>query len=232
MLTSSLSVIVGCETSGIIRNEFAKRGWNAWSCDLLPTEIPGNHIQCKDEFEIFDIINSGYWHLGIFHPECRFLCNSGSWCLYKEDKTIDLQRWHQMRTAAEFFKRFLNLPIEHTAVENSVMHGHAVQIIGKKQTHTIQPYQFGHPESKRTALWLKNLPSLIPTNRLPKPARGYWDNQTPTGQNKYGPAANRSAVRAKTYEGIAAAMADQWGSFIEKKFGIPQKFEQLQLLTL
>lgn len=115
-----------------------------------------------------------------------------------------------MEDAAEFFRYFLNAPVAKVCVENPVMHGYGVQKVGRKHDQTIQPYQFGDPESKRTCLWLKGLPLLVPTNVLPRPATG-WANQTPSGQNKIGPSPDRWKARSRTYVGIAKAMAEQWG---------------------
>lgn len=117
-----------------------------------------------------------------------------------------------MERAAQFFRRFLEADCPRVAVENPVPHGYAVEIIGRKYDQTIQPYQFGHPESKRTCLWLKGLPRLRPTLVLDRPACGHWDNQTPSGQNKLSPSSDRWRLRSRTYEGIAEAMAEQWGA--------------------
>lgn len=115
-----------------------------------------------------------------------------------------------MEDGARFFKKFLDADISHIAVENPIMHKYAVAIIGRRQDQIIQPYEFGHPESKATGLWLKNLPPLTPTKILPLPAKGHWDNQTPSGRNKIGPSPDRGKIRSLTYPGIAAAMATQW----------------------
>jgi hypothetical protein len=147
------------------------------------------------------------WDLMIAHPPCTYLANSGvHWLGRQQD------RWAKMEEGAKFFKALLEAPIEKIAVENPVMHKYAVEIIGRKHDQTIQPFEFGHPESKRTCLWLKNLPPLQPTNVLEKPESGKWDNQTPSGQNKLGPSADRWKLRSITYQGIAEAMAEQWGS--------------------
>jgi len=108
----------------------------------------------------------------------------------------------------------LEADIPMIAVENPVMHRYAVEIVGRKHDQTVQPYEYGHAESKRTCLWLKNLPKLVPTDIVRKPERGYWDNQTPTGQNKLGPSDERWKLRSKTYEGIAEAIAAQWSSLL------------------
>jgi len=154
-----------------------------------------------------DILSAG-WDLMIAHPPCTRLANSGvSW----------LQRrnlWNEMTDGANFFKTLMDAPIDHIAIENPIPHKYALQIIGKKYDQIIQPWMFGDPESKATCLWLKNLPKLDPTNILPKPAKGYWNNQTPSGQNKLGPSADRAHNRSRTYPGIALAMADQWVKYL------------------
>lgn len=196
-----MKVLVACEFSGTVREAFRKLGHDAWSCDLLPTEIEGNHIQ-GDALKILD----DGWDLLIAHPPCTRLANSGVHRLNRRNL------WDEMREAALFFKAFLDAPIEKICVENPIPHRYAVEIIGRKYDQKIQPYQYGHPESKATCLWLKDLPKLAPTNKLDKPTNGKWDNQTPSGQNKIPPSDTRWMDRSRTYLGIANAMAQQWGA--------------------
>lgn len=195
-----MKVLIACEFSGVVRDAFAAMGHDAWSCDLLETEKPGQHIVG----DVLEIIHDG-WELMIAHPPCTYLANSGVWALHK-----DPNRWAMMEAGAKFFRALLDADIERVAIENPVMHGYAVAIVGRKADQTIQPYQFGHPESKRTGLWLRGLPPLRPTNVLEKTGTA-WANQTPSGQNKIGPSPDRWRERSRTYEGIAEAMADQWG---------------------
>jgi hypothetical protein len=197
-----MKVLVGCEYSGTVRDAFIAMGHDAMSCDLLPTDKPGPHFQG----DVFEAIAMKDWDLAIFHPPCTYLSNSGAHWLHR-----DPTRWAKMEEAAMFFKRLLEANIPMVAVENPVMHKYAVEIIGRRQNQSIQPYEYGHPESKRTCLWLEHLPLLIPTNILPKPESGKWDNQTASGQNKLGPSPDRWKIRSTTYQGIAEAMADQWG---------------------
>lgn len=199
-----MRVLVACEFSGVVRDAFIKRGHDAISCDLLPTESSGPHMQgdILDCFAGWD----GYFDLMIAHPPCTYLANSGVHWLGRQEG-----REQKMIEAALFFKTLLNARIPRICIENPVMHKYAVDIIGRKHDQTIQPYEFGHPESKRTCLWLKNLPKLQPTNVLTKPESGKWENQTPSGQNKLGPSADRWKLRSITYQGIAEAMAEQWG---------------------
>lgn len=212
-----LRVLIACEYSGVVRDAFAVRGHDAWSADLLPSSRPGNHIQCEHDLHLFDIIAEGKWDMLIAHPECRFMANSGACRLYiggKGSRIKDPDRWERMARATESFKALWNSDVAKIALENPVMHCHARKLIGTHWTQTVQPYEFGDPESKRTALWLKNLPPLKPTNVLPLPECGHWENQTPSGQNKLGPSPTRSLERARTYPGIAAAMAEQWGTLL------------------
>jgi hypothetical protein len=209
-----MRVLVACEFSGIVREAFRKRGHDAWSCDLRPSEDE-SPFHYTGDIRIFDAWMS--WDLVIAHPPCTYLCNSGALRLYETGKKrcgIDAERWQEMRTAAEFFRYFLELPIDKIAVENPIIHYHARQIVGRRQDQSIQPYQFGEDASKRTCLWLKGLPKLRPTLYIaPRMVNGKrrWSNQTDSGQNKLTPSATRSDDRARTYQGIADAMAEQWG---------------------
>lgn len=196
-----MRVLIACEFSGTVRRAFRARGHDAWSCDLLPARDGGQHLQVDAR----EVLTDG-WDLLIAHPPCTYLSNSGVRWLHTRPA-----RWALMREGATFFKALLNAPISQVAVENPVMHKYAVAIIGRRQDQTIQPWQFGHPESKRTCLWLRGLEPLEPTDVLSKPAAGHWDNQTPSGQNKLGPSADRWKARSVTYAGIALAMAEQWG---------------------
>ncbi len=195
-----MKILIACEKSGVVRNEFTKLGHYAMSCDLEPTEIPGAHYQGS----VLDILHHN-WDMMICHPPCVHLAVSGS--RYFKAKRAD----GRQQAALEFVEKLWAADIPQVCLENPVSIISTQTSLGKC-TQTIQPYDFGHPESKRTCLWLRGLPKLRPTNVLPLPECGYWDNQTPSGQNKLGPSKNRSAKRAKTYQGIAEAMAFQWGT--------------------
>ncbi len=197
-----MKVLVACEYSGVVRDAFRKRGHDAWSCDIIPTERdPTYHIQT----DVLNILNDG-WELMIAHPPCTYLSNSGVSWLHK-----DPTRWGKMEDGAIFFRKLLYSDISKIAVENPIQHKYAKEIIGQTYSQIIQPFWFGHPESKATCLWLKNLPILVPTNIIEKPESGHWENQTKSGQNKLGPSKDRWKIRSRTYEGIAEAMAQQWG---------------------
>ena len=203
-----LKVLIGCERSGIIREAFRALGHDAYSCDLAPAEDGSPfHLQ----MDVREALKRGPWDLLIVHPECRFLTNSGVLRLYiggKKANGRDEQRWAAMVEAALFFKEMLEADVPCICVENPVMHGHALAIIGQRHTQTFQPWQFGDDASKRTCIWLKGLPPLRPTNILRKKR---YANQTPSGQNKLGPSPTRHIDRARTYPGPAKAMAEQWG---------------------
>lgn len=196
-----MKVLIACEYSGTVRDAFTKFGHDATSCDLLPSDRPGKHYQG----DVFDIINDG-WDLMIAHPPCTYLCNSGVCWLHK-----DKSRWDKMRDGAEFFKKLLNADIPKKCIENPVMHKYAKEIIGVNQTQVVQPFMFGHMERKATCLWLSGLPPLVETDnvyeemmKLPKRERERLHYLPPSK--------DRWKLRSTTYQGIADAMAAQWGN--------------------
>ncbi len=196
-----MKVLVACEYSGTVRDAFIKRGHKAWSCDLLDTDTPGNHIKG----DVRDTFHLG-WDLMIAFPPCTYLCSSGlHWNKRRPERAA------QTEDALKFVQMLMKAPVPMIALENPIG---CISSRIRKPDQIIQPWQFGHPESKSTCLWLKGLPLLKPTNVLQKPnggGGGRWENQTPSGQNKLGPSADRWKIRSKTYQGIADAMAEQWG---------------------
>lgn len=205
------------EESQRITKKLRSKGIEAYSVDLKACS--GGHPEWHYQMDWHDYLEEfpAEIHFAIIgHPVCKRMANSGVLRLYvggKKENGIDPVKWQEMLQAAETFKFFLNLPCDKLGVENPVIHGHALKAIGGvRPTQSVQPYEYGHPESKRTCLWLKGFPKLKPTNVLPKPECGHWENQTPSGQNKLAPSKDdsRATERAKTYEGIAAAIADQW----------------------
>ena len=193
-----MRVLVACEFSGIVRDAFLKAGHDAWSVDLLPSDTPGPHIQD----DVLNRLTWTHWDLMIAHPPCTHLAVSGARWFKEKAK--------EQAEALQFVYLLLyssRIPL--IALENPVS---IISSYIRKPDQIIQPWMFGHPESKKTCLWLKGLPKLIPTNILPPPEKGYWDNQTPNGQNKLGPSPTRAQVRSRTYKGIAEAMAEQWGN--------------------
>jgi hypothetical protein len=195
-----LNVLVACEFSGVVRDAFIRRGHNAVSCDLLPTEYPGPHIQG----DVIDVLGEG-WDLMIAHPPCTYLSNSGVTWLYRKEG-----RWESMREGAEFFRSLLNADIPRIAIENPVMHRYAKEIIGQTQAQVVQPWMFGHPEKKATCLWLKELPALIPTDDVREEMALLPVNQQQR-LHYLPPSKDRWKLRSATYFGIAEAMASQWG---------------------
>jgi site-specific DNA-cytosine methylase len=184
-----LRVLVACEFSGTVRDAFAARGHDAWSCDLLPTEKLGNHYQA-DALDIAYV--GGPWDLMIAHPPCTHLAVSGA-------------RWFrgkgvEQAEALEFVRALLNAPIKRIALENPIS---IISSRIRKPDQIIQPWQFGHGETKATCLWLKGLPKLTPTNIVSgREARIH----------KMPPSPDRWKERSRTFDGIASAMADQWGN--------------------
>lgn len=186
-----MRVLVACEFSSTVREAFRALGHDAWSCDVLPTERPGPHYEC----DVREVLTLG-WDLMIAHPPCTRLTNSGVRWLAERDL------WAEMEEAARFFRTLLDAPVPAIAIENPIPHRYALAIIGRKYDQIIQPWQFGHGETKATCLWLKNLPVLTPTEIVA--GRAAVVHRMPPGPNRW-------RERSRTYAGIAAAMAAQWG---------------------
>lgn len=187
-----MKILVACEFSGVVRDAFSKKGHDAISCDIIDTESDGKHYKG----DVLDIINDGF-DLMIAHPPCTYLCNSGVCWLHK-----DKSRWDKMRQGAKFFKKLMDCNIEKICIENPIMHKYSKQIIGRNQDQVVQPWQFGHGETKATCFWLKNLPKLKPTKIVS--GREQRLHRLP-------PSKDRAKLRSITYQGIASAMANQWG---------------------
>ena len=201
-----MRILVGCECSGKVRDAFIALGHDAVSCDLLPSDRPGPHIQG----DLVEVLDQG-WDMGIFFPPCTYLCGSGMhWT------TRGLRDPKLTEDALEFVRRILAAPIHRKALENPVG---AISTRIRKPDQIIQPWQFGDDASKKTCLWLQNLPPLVPTKIVPGrlvtlPSGKVverWGNQTDSGQNRLGPSEDRWKVRSETYTGVAEAMAAQWG---------------------
>lgn len=204
-------VLVACEFSGIVRDAFIEAGHDAVSCDLLPSERPGPHIQD----DVLRHLDCG-WDLLIAHPPCQYLANSGVRWLYGGKGTErDETRWKHMEEAADFFYAMLSAPIPHVAVENPVMHGYARNRILSRtsptywpRVNTIQPWEHGHGETKATQFWLRNLPPIEPTNVV--------HGREPRVHHA-SPGPDRWKERSRTLPGIAAAMAAQWGAVLRER---------------
>jgi hypothetical protein len=194
-----VKVVVACEYSGRVRDAFRALGHDAVSVDLLPTEVPGPHIVG----DALDAIRRESPDLLVAHPPCTYLANSGvRWLYGGKGTTIDPVRWGQMVEGAAFFKALLDSPVPMVAVENPVMHGFARDLVGESASQFIHPWQFGHGEQKTTGLWLRGLPLLTPTDVVEGREQRVW---------RMGPSADRWKERSRTFSGIAAAMAAQWG---------------------
>lgn len=181
-----MRILVSCEFSGIVRDAFTHMGHDAWSCDLLPTESPGNHIQT----DVRNVLRDG-WDMMIAHPPCTHLAVSGArWFSGKE---------REQSEALDFVRTLFDAPIEKKCIENPVS---IISTRIMRPTQVIHPWQFGHGEVKRTCLWLFGLPKLTPTEIVSgRKARILG----------FSPSHNRGKLRSKTYAGIARAMAEQWG---------------------
>jgi hypothetical protein len=206
-----MKVLIGCEFSGVVRRAFAARGHDAWSCDLLPAEDGSNrHIRG----DIRDHLSDGWDLLAVMHPPCTRLCNSGvRWLsVPPPGKTVE-QMQRELEEGADLFSACWNAPIERVAVENPVMHRHAKALIRNYQppAQTVQPWWFGEPAFKATGLYLRGLPPLRPTNRLTPPKPGTEEHKAWSAVHRAPPRPNRWAIRSRTFQGIADAMAEQWG---------------------
>lgn len=201
-----LKVLIGCEYSGAVRDEFLKRGHNAMSCDLLPTDSPGPHYQG----DIFDVIDYP-WDIAIFHPPCTDLAVSGA-AWFAKKRMIGAQQ-----ASASFFMKLQRAAshIPKTATENPVS---VMSSLWRKPDQVIQPWMFGHPEQKATCLWLKGLPTLTPTNDVKAAMLTLPDNQRQR-LHYLPPSEDRWKIRSQTFKGIAEAMADQWGGTSRDMFG-------------
>jgi len=193
-----MKVLIACEYSGTVRDAFIAQGHDAMSCDILPTDVPGPHYQG----DIMDILHDG-WDLMVAHPPCTYLSNAGARFLYP-GKVLNPARLEKGLAAKCFFMELLNAPIEYICIENPI----PSKVFGLPQySQTIQPYEFGHPFKKKTCLWLKNLPALMATEIVvtseSTKVPGNWFNKG---------GKDRQKNRAKTFQGIADAMANQWGS--------------------
>ena len=182
-----MKVLIACEYSGTVRDAFLEAGHNAMSCDLLPTDSPGPHYQG----DVRDVLGDG-WDLMICHPPCTHLAVSGARWFSEKRK--------EQKEALHFVRLLLNAPIPQIALENPVS---IISSKIRKPDQVVQPWQFGHGETKATCLWLKNLPLLKPTNIVKGREQSIW---------KLPPSPERWKIRSKTFPGIAKAMAEQWGT--------------------
>lgn len=197
-----MKVLIGCEESQAVCKAFRGLGHEAYSCDIQ--DCSGGHPEWHIKGDVIEQAYSGNYDMGIFHPPCTFLANSGVRWLYNKDKSMNKDRWQELLWARRLFLDLLNSPISMIAIENPIPHKHATL---PKYSQVIQPWQFGHGETKATCLWLKGLPNLKPTDIVDGREQKIW---------KLPPTPDRQKLRSKTYPGIAKAMADQWGGLLIK----------------
>lgn len=189
-----MKILIACEYSGVVRDAFRKLGHDAWSCDILPCDgDPTYHYRC----DVFEVLDKG-WDMMIAHPPCTHLAVSGA--KHFKEKIAD----GRQQAALDFVKRLMDSPIEKIMIENPVS---IISTRIRKPDQIIQPYEYGDPSKKTTCLWLKNLPRLVPTNIVEPNIKVYKDGSRFSAD--YGWSSNHK--RNKTYQGIANAMADQWG---------------------
>lgn len=204
-------VLVACEYSGRVREAFAAAGCDAWSCDILPSEIPGKHLQC----DVMEVINDK-WDAMIAFPPCTYLTVTANRSFVNNP-----ERWEKRLEAMKFVYELMNAPIKHIAIENPVG---AISTWIRKPDQYIQPYEHGHKMSKKTGLWLKGLPLLKPT-KIVEPE---WIIDKTAGK-RYSPLHYKTSstnnqkialLRGKTFEGIAAAMAEQWTPILQESVAV------------
>lgn len=191
-----MRVLVACEYSGRVREAFRKNGHDAWSCDLIPSEDNSEFHMIRN---VLEIINWG-WDLMIAHPPCTHLAVSGSRWFHLKQK--------EQEESLEFVRNLMNAPILKICIENPVS---IISSKIRKPDQIINPHQFGHPEFKKTCLWLKNLPLLKPTKQLWVPTKGSLLYKQWEKVHRMPPSENRWKERSRTYQGIADAMGNQWG---------------------
>jgi len=199
-----LKGLIGCEESQTVANAFNKKGHLFYSCDLQATS--GSNPELHYQEDIFHVLHRVHLSLDFFgaHPPCTYSANSGVRWLYNTDGTKNEERWEKMRKGALFTKSLLGWikMIGCGYLEQPILHKHALEIIGEKPTQIIQPWQFGHGETKATCLWIVGLPKLKPTDIVDGREQKIW---------KMPPSEERQKMRSKTYTGIAKAIAQQWG---------------------
>ena len=198
-----MKILVACEYSGRVRRAFTALGHDVWSADFEPSEDNSPRHYAGD---CFDLINSQPFDLMIAHPPCTYLAVSGMHWTTRGFRDPQLTE-----DALQFVQRLMDAPIDRIALENPVS---VISSRIRKPDQIIHPYQFGNDASKKTCLWLKGLPILKPTNIVPPRivnGKERWGNQCASGQNKLGPSPDRWKERSRTYQGIADAMAAQWG---------------------
>lgn len=212
---SAPRVLIGCERSGVLRRAFLARGFDAWSCDLEPAD-DGSNRHIRDDLLLH--LDDGWDLLAVLHPPCTRLCNSGVRWLYIDGKKVngeDANGWSDLRAAAAFYRACReqgNIP--RRALENPVMHRHAIALTGRPRVRFVQPWWFGDPYFKATGFELINLPALVSTRKLVPPAPGTNEHKAWSMIHRATPGPDRAQLRSETFPGLAAAIADQWGTLL------------------
>jgi hypothetical protein len=207
--------LIGCETSGVFRRAFAARGWDVWSCDLLPADDGSNrHIRG----DVRDHLADGWDLLAVLHPPCTRLCNSGvRWLHTPPPGRTREAMWAELAEGAELFAACWQAPVDRVAVENPVMHSHARNMLPADlpKPQIVQPWWFGDPAKKATGWYLRGLPPLQPTDRTPPPPAGSPEARKWEQVHRAPPGPDRWKLRSKSWPGMAAAAAAQWGTEAE-----------------
>lgn len=211
MNINKVKILIACEESQVVCKEFRKEGFLAYSCDLQTCS--GGYPEWHIKDNVLNVLNDG-WDMMIGHPPCTYLANSGVCWLWNKDGSRNEDRWNKLNEGAEFFIKLLNAPIRFIAIENPIPHKYAVEKIGRKYDQCVQPYLFGHTESKATCLWLKGLPKLKPTNNVKELWKKLPKNQAQR-LHYLPPGKDRAKIRSKTFHGIAQGMSTQWKYYIK-----------------
>lgn len=221
MTSPPLRVLIGCETSGVVRRAFAALGHDVWSCDLLPAE-DGSNRHIRDD--IRNVLDDGWDLLAVMHPPCTRLCNSGvRWLHTPPPGRTREEMWAELEEGAALFSACWRAPIERVALENPVMHKHARALLPRDlaKPQIVQPWFFGDPAFKATGLYLRGLPHLRATDRLEPPKPGTAEHKRWSAVHRASPGPDRWKFRSRTFEGLARAMAHQWGGLVEGVEDLP-----------
>lgn len=210
-----MRILIGCETSGVMRRAFAAYGHDVWSCDLLPSDDGSNrHITC----DVRDLLGDGWDLLAVMHPPCTRLCNSGvRWLHVPPPGRSKADMWAELDAGTELFSDCWRAPIARVAIENPVMHFHARDRLPADlpRPQIVQPWWFGDAAFKATGFYKRGLPDLAATVRLAPPKPGTAAHKSWSAVHRASPGPDRWKQRSRTYQGIATACADQWGGAAE-----------------
>lgn len=208
-----MRVLIACEYSGRVRDAFLRRGHDAMSCDLLPTDVPGPHYQG----DVRDVLDAG-WDLMVAHPDCTRLTNAGvRWLKVPPPGKTLVDMWQGLFFGANFYKLLRDAPIARKVIENPIMHCHARELIRPGRRQIVQPWWFGDEAFKATGFELIGLPDLVPTNRLAPPKKGTDEHKRWSAVHRASPGPLRWKLRSTTFPGIAEALAEQYGGTTDQR---------------